>query len=86
MAEGTKLGSAGQTAAKSAERVTYRYIDRPRMHRNFRRFHPRRIFYGQSLRLEFGVSRLDDRKPDATLTAGVIRRVDWCCRRQQRPI
>jgi hypothetical protein len=71
MAEGTEPGSPGQTALKSADqqRITYRYIDRPECTETFADSILSVFFDGQSLRLEFGVSRLNDRKPDAPLTA-----------------
>ena len=71
MAEGTESGPAGQAALKSADqqRITYRYIDRPECNETFADSILSVFFDGQSLRLEFGVSRLDDRKPDAPLTA-----------------
>ena len=71
MAEGTESGSAGQTAVKLADqqRITYRYIDRPQCIETFADSILGAFFDGQSLRLEFGVFRLDDRKPDAPLTA-----------------
>ena len=63
--------AAGQVAAKPVEqqRVTYRYIDRPECAETFADSIVGVFFDGQSLRIEFGVSRLDDRKPDAPLTA-----------------
>lgn len=51
------------------QRVTYRYIDRPECAETFADSIVGVFFDGQSLRIEFGVSRLDDRKPDAPLTA-----------------
>ena len=71
MAEGAEAGSAGQASVKVAEqqRVTYRYIDRPECNETFADSIVGVFFDGQSLRLEFGISRLDDRKPDAPLTA-----------------
>ncbi len=49
--------------------MTYRYIDRPECAETFADSIVGVFFDGQSLRIEFGVSRLDDRKPDAPLTA-----------------
>ena len=61
----------GPTSAKPAEqqRVTYRYIDRPECMETFADSIVGAFFDGQSLRLEFGISRLEERKPDAPLTA-----------------
>ena len=52
MAEGTESGSAGQTAAKSADqqRVTYRYIDRPECTETFADSILGAFFDGQSRR------------------------------------
>lgn len=59
------------TPIKTAEqqRVTYRYIDRPECTETFADSIVGVTFDGQSLRLEFGISRLDERKADAPLTA-----------------
>jgi hypothetical protein len=61
---------AGQASTKAIEhpRVTYRYVDRPECAETFADSIVGVFFDGQSLRIEFGVSRLDDRKPDAPLT------------------
>ena len=61
----------GQASVKPIEqqRVTYRYIYRPECAETFADSVVGVFFDGQSLRIEFGVSRLDDRKPDAPLTA-----------------
>jgi len=71
MAEGTESAASGQAVAKAAEqqRITYRYIDRPECAETFADSIVSVFFDGQALRLEFGISRLDDRKPDAPLTA-----------------
>jgi hypothetical protein len=63
--------ATGQVAAKPVEqqRVMYRYIDRPECTETFADSIVGVFFDGQSLRIEFGVSRLDDRKPDTPLTA-----------------
>ncbi len=65
MAEGT------ESVSKPGEqqRVAYRYVDRPECAETFADSIVSVFFDGQSLRLEFGVSRLDDRKTDAPLTA-----------------
>ena len=53
--------AGGQTA-------TIRYIDRPEMGEVFADSINHVYFDGQSLRLEFGITRLDDVKPDAPVT------------------
>ena len=53
--------AAGQTA-------TIRYIDRPECAETFADSINHVYFDGQSLRIEFGVTRLDDVKPNAPVT------------------
>ena len=56
-----KLAAAGQTA-------TIRYVDRPDMAETFADSVNHVYFDGQSLRLEFGITRLDDVKPNTPVT------------------
>jgi len=67
---GNQALQAAQPAAKPTEqpRVVYRYVDRPECTETFADSIVGVFFDGQALRIEFGVSRLDDRKPDAPLT------------------
>jgi hypothetical protein len=52
-----------------AERqVTLRYIDRPDMEETFADSITGLTFDGQTLRIEFGVTRLDEVKPDTPIT------------------
>ena len=61
---------AGATAAKPAETQTasIRYVDRPDCMEAFADSIHQLYFDGQSLRIEFGVTRLDDVKPNAPIT------------------
>ena len=58
------------SVAKPVEqsRVMFRYVDRPDCMETFADSIVGMLFDGQSLRLEFGVSRLDEKKPDGPLT------------------
>jgi len=68
----TKQGAApaGTTAAKpaDAQTATIRYIDRPECDEAFADSVNQVYFDGQSLRIEFGVTRLDDLKPNSPIT------------------
>jgi hypothetical protein len=57
-------------AAKPAEAqtATIRYVDRPECQETFADCVTHVYFDGQSLRIEFGVTRLDDIKPSAPIT------------------
>jgi hypothetical protein len=61
---------AGATAAKPADVQTasVRYLDRPECTEAFADSINQLYFDGQSLRIEFGVTRLDDVKPNAPIT------------------
>jgi hypothetical protein len=63
-------GPASLAAAKPAEAQTaaIRYIDRPDCAETFADSINNVYFDGQSLRIEFGVTRLDDIKPNAQMT------------------
>lgn len=59
----------GTTAAAQQQRqATVRYIDRPEVTETFADFITNVTFDGQTLRLEFAVTRLDDVKPNTPLT------------------
>jgi len=62
--------STASSVAKPAEqpRVMFRYVDRPDCIETFADSIVGLLFDGQSLRLEFAVSRLDEKKPDGPLT------------------
>jgi len=63
--ENTSAASAGAAAGQTA---TIRYIDRPECIETFADSIIHVYFDGQSLRIEFGVTRLDDVKPNAPVT------------------
>ena len=58
------------SAAKPAEgqTATIRYIDRPECNETFADSINHVYFDGQSLRIEFGITRLDDVKPNTPVT------------------
>ena len=70
------MASEPQTTAPAAEAAapaqrqaaSIRYIDRPEIAETFADSITGLIFDGQSLRIEFGVTRLDDVKPNAPIT------------------
>ena len=65
-----KAAAAAPAAAKPAEgqTATIRYIDRPDCTETFADSINHVYFDGQSLRIEFGVTRLDDVKPNTPVT------------------
>jgi hypothetical protein len=67
---GDNKGAAAPSAAKPAEgqTATIRYIDRPDCTETFADSINHVYFDGQSLRLEFGITRLDDVKPNTPVT------------------
>jgi hypothetical protein len=71
-AKGTASAAAtpAATTAAQAERpqATVRYLDRADMEETFADSINGLIFDGQTLRIEFGVTRFDDVKPNATIT------------------
>jgi len=60
--------AAAKPAGQSDRPVTIRYVDRPDVEETFADAVSRLIFDGQSLRIEFAVTRLDEVKPDTPLT------------------
>jgi hypothetical protein len=58
------------SAQKQGEppKIDFRYVDRPECLETYADSLTSLLFDGQVLRLEFGVSRLDERKPDAPWT------------------
>jgi hypothetical protein len=62
--------AAASAAAKTndAARVAFRYLDRPECTETFADTITGISFDGQTLRLEFAVSRMDETKPNAPLT------------------
>ena len=64
-------GSSAATVAMKpadAQTATVRYVDRPECSETFADSVSHVYFDGQSLRIEFGVTRLDDMKPNAPIT------------------
>jgi hypothetical protein len=63
-------GAAASAAAKpgEAQTATIRYVDRPECTETFADSINHLYFDGQSLRIEFGVTWLDDVKPNAPVT------------------
>ena len=69
MAESDTL-AAGNPAAPQTERQTasIRYIDRPEVEEHFADAVTGLLYDGQTLRMEFGVTRFDEIKPNAPIT------------------
>ena len=63
-------GAAPPAAAKPADgqTATLRYVDRPDCAETFADSINNVYFDGQSLRIEFGITRLDDMKPNTPVT------------------
>jgi hypothetical protein len=55
-------------AKQQQPQIRFDYIDRPEISETFADFVQRIQFDGQTLRLEFAVSRLDEQKPGETVT------------------
>ena len=62
--------SAGATSSGGLQRqaATIRYVDRPDVGETFADSITGLVFDGQTLRIEFGVTRVDEVKPDAPIT------------------
>jgi hypothetical protein len=62
--------AAGGSSAPARERqaATIRYVDRPEIGETFADSITGLVFDGQTLRIEFGVTRVDEVKPDAPIT------------------
>src|SRR6185369_17756359 len=59
--------SAQPAPASNTVKATIRYVDRPDMAETFADCITGMLFDGQSLRIEFGVTRLDDVRPNTPL-------------------
>jgi hypothetical protein len=68
MAKEPETTSAAPAGAAAGQTATIRYIDRPECNETFADSINHVYFDGQSLRIEFGVTRLDDVKPNAPVT------------------
>ncbi len=73
--------AAKGAAVANAQRqvATIRYIDRPDVEETFADAVSALVFDGQSLRIEFAVTRLDEIKHNSPMTAVVIQPVASCC-------
>src|ERR1043166_6547871 len=66
--EPDNTSAAGAPASAAAQTATIRYVDRPECTETFADSINHVYFDGQSLRIEFGVTRLDEVKPNAPVT------------------
>ena len=69
--DGERTGNHERGAGRSRQRgqtATIRYIDRPECTETFADSINHVYFDGQSLRIEFGITRLDDVKPNTPVT------------------
>ena len=62
------MAEQGENKPAAAQTATIRYVDRPEMAEIFADSVNHVYFDGQSLRLEFGITRLDDVKPNTPVT------------------
>ena len=67
--------AAPAASAAAAQTATFRYVDRPEIAETFADSINALFFDGQMLRIEFGVSRFDEMKPNAPLAG---RRLPAC--------
>jgi len=68
MAKEPETTAAAPAGAAAGQTATIRYIDRPECTETFADSINHVYFDGQSLRIEFGITRLDDVKPNAPVT------------------
>ena len=68
MAKEPENTSAAPGGAAAGQTAAIRYVDRPECTETFADSVNHVYFDGQSLRIEFGVTRLDDVKPNAPVT------------------
>jgi hypothetical protein len=70
MSEDSDVPAAKGAAAANSQRqaATIRYIDRPDVEETFADAVSALVFDGQSLRIEFAVTRLDEIKPNSPIT------------------
>ena len=61
-------GAAAPTAQRKRAPTTVRYIDRPDVMETFADAISGLVFDGQTLRIEFAVTRLDEVKPNSAIT------------------
>ena len=68
MAKEPENTSAAPGGAAAGQTAAIRYVDRPECTETFADSVNHVYFDGQSLRIEFGITRLDDVKPNAPMT------------------
>jgi hypothetical protein len=66
--ENDAKGAASASKPPEAQTATIRYVDRPDCSETFADSINHVYFDGQSLRIEFGITRLDDVKPNTPVT------------------
>ena len=72
---GADSDRTGRWRPLQAQTATFRYVDRPDIPETFANSINALFFDGQMLRIEFGVNRFDEMKPNAPLTG---RRLPAC--------
>jgi len=65
---GPAPGAGGSPGNLQRQAATIRYVDRPDVGETFADSITGLVFDGQTLRIEFGVTRVDEVKPDAPIT------------------
>ena len=74
---------ASQPAASRAASI--RYVDQPECRETFADSINSVFFDGQTMRIEFGITRMDEMKQGAAARPGAaIRPAGWCCRSMPR--
>ena len=70
-ASGSAPAAAGSSASpRERQAATIRYLDRPDVTETFADSITGLVFDGQTLRIEFSVTRVDEVKPDSPITGG----------------
>jgi hypothetical protein len=67
-AEPAPAAGGASAPARDRQAATIRYVDRPEIGETFADSITGLVFDGQTLRIEFGVTRVDEVKPDAPIT------------------
>ncbi len=68
LSEARKIEQPAATAKPDAQIATIRYVDLPECKETFADSVTSAYFDGQSMRIEFGITRLDEVKPNAPVT------------------
>ena len=66
--EAARTAAGSSAAPRERQAATIRYVDRPEIVETFADSITGLVFDGQTLRIEFGVTRVDEVKPDAPIT------------------